>query len=291
MWANLFGKSHPLLRSLYSLVGFSSPCQNMFNMMKFFSLPSSLLLTLPYLVEAQQACSIQWPETYNIVHQQVVSIKTDVLFNTTFKAAREITITVENAPTSFDGLTTVYWTETRTQMSSTAFSSTTSAIQTSATPTDTSFVLLVMGEKHNQKRQSGSYYVSANGTITNDCTTSPIYAINNGQLTATINGVVYAYSTSTGVAFAPFIPSTVPGNITQTFSLAGNQALSWQNSAFFNGQAAFCALSNGTVYAIFQENAQPDGCLYIQLSLFSVSSCQGISFATITGPTGKQCQP
>ena len=62
--------------------------------------------------------------------------------------------------------------------------------------------------------------------------------------------------------------------------------LSWTNAAFYNGQASFCALSNGTVYAVFQEAMQPDGCLFIQLSLFSVSSCQALSFATITGPIG-----
>ena len=274
--ADLLSNVLELSHSLFSTY------QKMFNMKNFLTLPSSLLLALPSLVEAQQACSLQHPLTY-VVHEQVISIKTDVLFNTTFKPAQDITVTVENAPTSLDGLTTVWWTEKRTQMSSTSFSPTTSPVQTSATPTDRSFVLLVMGQRQHQKRQSGSYYVSANGTITNDCTTSPIYTITNGQLTATMNGVVYTYSASSGVGFAPFIPSTVPGTITTTFTLGGNQILSWQNSAFFNGQASFCALSNGTVYAVFQQNSQPDGCLYIQLSLFSVSSCQGISFATITG--------
>lgn len=144
-----------------------------------------------------------------------------------------------------------------------------------------------MGESHNHKRQSGSYYVSVDGTITNDCTTSPIYTVSSGQLTATVNQVVYTYSTSSGVAYAPFIPSTIASTITQTFSLGGNRVLSWSNSEFFNGQASFYALSNGTVYTIFQENTQPDDYLYIQLSLFSMSSCQGISFATITG---KSCQ-
>jgi hypothetical protein len=35
------------------------------------------------------------------------------------------------------------------------------------------------------------------------------------------------------------------------------------------------------VYAVFAENAQPQGCLFIQSSLFEVSSCQAISLATI----------
>lgn len=252
----------------------------MLKLKQILALPASLLLSLSNLTTAQQACSLGYPLTYNIVHEQVISINTDVLFNTTFNPIRDVTVTIENAPTSLDGLTTFWWTETKTYES---FSRTRSAIQTTAKPSDSTFVILVMGESHNHKRQSGSYYVSVDGTITNDCTTSPIYTINNGQLTATVNQVVYTYSTSSGVPYAPFIPSTVAGTITQTFSLGGNRVLSWSNSAFFNGQASFCALSNGTIYAVFEENAQPDGCLYIQLSLFSVSSCQGISFATITG--------
>ena len=255
----------------------------MFQLRQLLILPSSLLLTLPSLTGAQQACSIGYPLTYNIVHEQVISIKTDVLFNTTFNPIRDVTVTINNAPTTLNGLTTFWWTETRTYSS---FSRTTSSTRASATPSDSSFVMLVVGEQRHQRRQSGSYYVSANGTITNDCTTSPIYTISNGQLTATRNQVTYTYSTSVGVPYAPFIPSTIAGTITQTFSLGGNMVLSWSNSEFFNGQASFCALSNGTVYAVFQENAQPNGCLYIQLSLFSVSSCQGISFATITGPPG-----
>jgi len=99
---------------------------------------------------------------------------------------------------------------------------------------------------------------------------------------------VYTYSTSAGVGAAPFVPSTIAGDITTIFSISGNGVLQWINSAFFNGQASFCVVQNGTVYAVFAQGAQPDGCLFIQLTLFSVSSCQGISFATITGPPGPQ---
>ncbi|KAK4541500.1 hypothetical protein LTR36_007946 [Oleoguttula mirabilis] len=136
------------------------------------------------------------------------------------------------------------------------------------------------------KRQSGSTYISANGTVTNDCTTAPVYAINNGGLTATVNGTVYTYSTSPGLPYAMFAPSTIPGSITTTFTLTGSGGLSWIDAAFYNGEASFCMLQNGTVYAVFQQNAQPNGCLYVVFTLFSVSSCQALSFATITGPSG-----
>lgn len=128
-------------------------------------------------------------------------------------------------------------------------------------------------------------YVSAAGTTTNDCTTSPIYSIANGVLSAIVNGTTYTYSTSPGVPYAQFVPSTIPGTITTAFSIGMGGALSWQNAAFSNGQASFCTMSNGTIYAVFQATA-PDGCLYIQLSLFSVSSCQNLQLSTITGPPG-----
>ncbi|TKA83945.1 hypothetical protein B0A55_00247 [Friedmanniomyces simplex] len=139
-----------------------------------------------------------------------------------------------------------------------------------------------------QQRQSGTFYVSANGTMSNDCTMSPIYAVNNGVLTATVHGTVYTYSTTPGVAYEMFAPSTIAGSITMTFSLGSGGTLNWLNSAFWNGQAGFCSVQNGTIYAVFQQNGQPDGCLYIQLSLFAVSSCQGLSYSTVTGPPGAQ---
>lgn len=255
---------------------------------RLIQLPSALLLSLPALIAAQEACVLQHPLTYGVIHEQAVSINTDVLLNTTFRPLSEVAVTISNAPTSLDGITTFTWTETKTYMNDPRLLSSASvtAVQTTPTPMDSSFVMIVRGQDLHQKRQSGSYYVSANGVISNDCTHSPIYTINIGGLTATVNGVVYTYSTSSGVPYAAFVPSTVPGSITTTFGTGANQVLVWRNAEFFNGQAAFCALANGTVYAVFQENAQPDGCLYIQLSLFSVSSCQGLQLSTITGPPG-----
>ena len=259
---------------------------NSISFRRLVTLPSALLLSLPDFIAAQQACTQQQPLTYGIVHEQPVSISTDVLFNTAFSPFQDVTITIDNAPTSLNGITTFTWTETKTRMSVASLLSTQPAERATSTANQSSYVLLVVGDHQNQKRQSGSYFMSVDGSITNDCTTSPIYSISNGVLTATSNGVVYTYSTSPGVEYTPFIPSTIPGSITTSFSLGSNQALSWRFSSFFNGQASFCAMTNGTVFAVFAENAQPDGCLYIQLSLFSVSSCQGISLATITGPPG-----
>lgn len=256
------------------------------NIRRLARLPSALLLSLPTLIASQEACLLELPLSYSIIHEQAVSINTKVLLNTTFNPFSNVEVTISNAPTSIDEVTTFTWTETKTHTSDRRVPSSISGGLATPTPTDSSFVMIVRGQDLHQKRQSGSYYVSADGVISNDCTHSPIYTINNGGLTATSNNVVYTYSTSSGVPYAAFVPSTVPGSITTTFWTGANQVLTWRNTAFFNGQAAFCAISNGTVYAVFEENAQPDGCLYIQLSLFSVSSCQGLQLSTITGPPG-----
>lgn len=253
-----------------------------------------LMVCYPVLTAAEDACQLtQRQLTPRIVHEQPISINTDILTNTTFYAIPQVGITVTNAPTSFDAITTLRWTESRTSVSTkTLHSRVTTASQayTSAAPTgtfqETTFVLVVSYENDIQKRQMGSVYIAADGTISNDCTASPIYAITAGVLTAIVKGISYTYSTSLGVPYAPFNPSTIPGPITTSFTLAAGGALTWFNPLFFNGQAQFCALSNGTVYAVFQQNAQPEGCLYITLSLFSASSCQGLALSTITGPTG-----
>jgi hypothetical protein len=74
------------------------------SLQKLLLLPSSLLLPLSELVLAQQACQFSPPLQYAIVHQQPVSINTDVLFNTTFFPIAGVGVTIDNAPTSLNGV-------------------------------------------------------------------------------------------------------------------------------------------------------------------------------------------
>ena len=237
-----------------------------------------LVALLSCLAQAQNACNIYRPISHNTVYQQAVSLNTYVDYNTTFYPIQgtQAAITVTDAPTSLDTITTLSWTKT---LLSTAFTSTLPSIAV-PTATDSSFILFIMSDTRlHQKRQSG-FYMNANGTVTNDCSSAPIYAIRNGVLTATINNVVYYYSTSPGIAYSQLVPSLTPGSITTSFSATSNGQLSWFNSQFYNGQAQFCSLSNGTVYAVYQQDAAPSGCLYIQLSLFSVSSCAALAMSS-----------
>ncbi|KAK5734921.1 hypothetical protein LTR17_008554, partial [Elasticomyces elasticus] len=240
---------------------------------------------------AQSACIAEFGQ--ETVYEQAISINTYVQTNTTFYPAPHYAVTVSNAPTSFDGITTYRYTESRTLANTAATTKSTASLIATPTVALNAYVLMVQRDPGKQtdrrkihQRQSGTFYVAANGTMSNDCTLSPIYAVNNGSLTTTVQGTVYTYSTSPGVTFEMFTPSTIPGSVTTAFTLGAGGVLVWANAGFYNGQAAFCSLSNGTIYAVFQQNAQPEGCLYIQLTLFTVSSCQGLSYSTVTGPPG-----
>lgn len=240
-----------------------------------------------------------------IVYEQAVSINTDVLYNTTFYPVPQYPYTVSNAPTSINELTTLQWTSVEippstsqsipiTQLPSTLQSITTSVLNqtltasltTSTVPQPTESTFLLGGiTLHLQKRQQNYNYITGNGTMTSDCTSAVVYSLNNGQLSVNVSGQVSYFSTSPGVATQPFAPSALQGSITNTFSIQhyqDKQVLSWENNAFYNNEAYFCSLDNGTVYAVFQQSAQPDGCFYFRLVLYSAVTCQGV----VPGPSG-----
>ncbi len=133
---------------------------SLFNLRKLILLPGSLLLSISQIALTQQACQYSQPLTYAVVHEQPISINTDVLTNTTFFPFTGIGVTVNNAPTSLNGITTFHWTETKTYTDYSRLTRTLTA--TSATPTvvDDTFVMIVLGSRRHEKRQSGSYWVS-----------------------------------------------------------------------------------------------------------------------------------
>ena len=149
------------------------------------------------------------------------------------------------------------------------------------------FILGGLGMGGARKRQQNSNtYITNAGTLTSDCSQVPSYALVNGTLLAFLNNVTYVYSTDYGVPYQLFAPSTISGPINTTFYFASNNVLSWQDESFFNGAASFCSL-NGSVYAVFQQGAQPEGCFFLQLSLFTFAQCQAFGLNTISGPTDK----
>lgn len=69
-----------------------------------------LLLSRPASGLTAEGCD--GPIERRIVHEEVVSLYAEVNRNTTIHPVPHAAITVTNAPTTFDGLTTLYWTET-----------------------------------------------------------------------------------------------------------------------------------------------------------------------------------
>lgn len=72
------------------------------------------------------------------------------------------------------------------------------------------------------------------------------------------------------------------GDIRTAFSLSSTGSLLWNNDAFFNGGALFCILPSGDLVAVFVQGAQPESCVFIDLT---VSLCKhryigGLSYLT-----------
>ena len=94
-----------------------------------------------------------------------------------------------------------------------------------------------------------------------DCSQGTSYVLFNGFLYA--NGQIVA--TNPGQAYSP-LGGGPEGTINTTFANA-NGVLAWTNPAFPNGEATFCILTSGTIYAVFTGNP-PEGCTPSTLSFF-----------------------
>ena len=131
------------------------------------------------------------------------------------------------------------------------------------------FALVIVTSRlsRNRRRQAGAF-VNYNGRATSSCTQASTYTIFNGQLYVQFdNGTTEQFSTTTGTPYANFTPSTTPGDIATTFSLSNTGSLLWTNNAFFNGNALFCILPSGELVAVFAPGTQPQGCIFIDLTI------------------------
>lgn len=128
-------------------------------------------------------------------------------------------------------------------------------------------IIVASGLSGKRRRQSGSF-VGYNGRATSACAQASTLTLVNGQLFVTYaNGTVAQYSANSGDNYDYFQPNTTPGNVTTTFSLSNTGTLLWGNSAFYNGAGLFCVLPSGQILAVFQQNTQPVGCVFIDLTV------------------------
>ncbi|MCJ1318192.1 hypothetical protein MMC15_003520 [Xylographa vitiligo] len=213
-----------------------------------------------------------------LIYENPVYINTDVLSNTTFEVNPGMTITVDNAPTSFD-ITTTYTSKV---------SNVDTVYVSPAHPTSlikgAPFTLLIAGlsKSHLRRQNSGGTYLGFNGTLTTSCSSASTYTLSNGQLYEQTNGSTSEFSAASGIGYEYFVPSASPASITTTFSLGAGGSLQWINNGFFNGNALFCVLSDGSIIAVFTQNAEPSGCDFVDITIGDISGC-----VPQAGPSGQ----
>ena len=123
----------------------------------------------------------------------------------------------------------------------------------------------VAGKLH---RRQNVAFVDYKGRSTSSCSQASTYYIINGQLLVQYaNATVAEFSANSGDPYTVFAPSTSPGNIVTTFSVSNSGSLLWNNDAFFNGGALFCILPSGDLVAVFVQGAQPETCIFIDLTV------------------------
>ena len=129
--------------------------------------------------------------------------------------------------------------------------------------------LLQIGGK--RRRQAASF-VDYQGRATSNCLQATTYTLFAGQLFAQYaNGTTAQFSASTEDLYSILEPRSLVGDITTTFSLSSVGTLLWNNDAFFNGAASFCILPSGDLVAVFSQGAQPENCVFVDLT---VSLCE-----------------
>lgn len=250
------------------------------------------------IFQAQDACIYRTgPLLVNsvVVVKHTVHIITSVPHNTTFQVNTDLTVTVDDAPTSLDFLTTYFHTSTAIETRNGISSHVTAQYGAG------SFTLIIVASELSlspkRKRQAGAF-MSYTGRATSSCSQASILTLANNQLWMTYsNGTVAQFSARTGDAYDYFAPSTNPGDITTTFSLSNTGTLLWTSPSFFNGNALFCVLPSGVLVAVFQQGAQPLACVFIDLTVAELASCVVTSTGPVTavigapapsGPSGPQ---
>lgn len=123
-----------------------------------------------------------------------------------------------------------------------------------------------------KRRRQAASFVDYQGRATSNCFQATTYTLFGGQLFAQYaNGTTAQFSAFTGDLYTVLEPKTEVGDIATTFSLSSLGSLLWNNDAFFNGAASFCILPSGDLVAVFVQGAQPESCVFIDLT---VSLCK-----------------
>lgn len=131
-------------------------------------------------------------------------------------------------------------------------------------------------------------YLAGTGQATDSCSDAIVYNLINGQLYSNSSAGSEQFSTEVGVQYANFTPNSTPGSVTTVFSVDSQNNLLWSNANFYNNQARFCVMRDGTLVAVFDDPMMaPEGCAFVLLSLTRVSTCAAaVGAPALSGPSG-----
>lgn len=133
------------------------------------------------------------------------------------------------------------------------------------------------------RRQNTAYI--GQGQAVNSCNNAIVYTLVNGQLWANSSTSSLQFGMTPGTPYANFTASANPGNVTTTFSVDSSNNLMWNNIAFYDDFARFCAMPDNTIIAVFSSPEQaPIGCTFVNLDLVRLTNCVA-SPNYITGPS------
>ena len=209
-----------------------------------------------------------------IITEHPFYISTNVVSNTSFEIAPELTFTVGNAPTVLDLTTTSVEKNSQIELKPPS-ASTTSRDGPDGVGSAAAFIIHVTSNKGaNRKRQdsSGTFF-GPGGNSTTSCANAGTYTISQGRLFEQYNGTVGEFSAPSGAPYVLFQPSQSVSSITTTFLLTTSGELVWQNETFYGGAAQFCILQDGTFIAVFELGGQPFGCVFVELTVTGISNC------------------
>lgn len=119
-----------------------------------------------------------------------------------------------------------------------------------------------------KRRRQAASFVDYKGRSTSNCLQATTYTLFAGRLFAQYaNGTTAQFSAFSGDLSTILEPRTLVGDIDTEFSISSTGSLLWNNADFFNGAAQFCILPSGDLMAIFSQGAQPESCVFVDLTV------------------------
>lgn len=138
----------------------------------------------------------------------------------------------------------------------------------SSNPPNIFFLTIQSFQIGGKRRRQAPSFVDYKGRSTSNCLQATTYTLFAGRLFAQYaNGTTAQFSAFSGDLSTILEPRTIAGDVDTEFSVSSTGTLLWNNDDFFNGAASFCILPSGELMAIFSQGAQPESCVFVDLTV------------------------